>query len=110
MKETNEKKTDKEAELEKLNTKMDQATSRTAQLRGEIATLQKELSELASMQAEMDKLRQEEKALFTKNKPEIEAGIDGVKLALKVLNEYYAKGDEEKSHESSDGAGASIIG
>merc|ERR1719221_1928970 len=35
-------------------------------------------------------------------------GIEGVKLALKVLNEYYAK--DGKSHQSADGAGEGIIG
>merc|ERR1719333_973805 len=35
-------------------------------------------------------------------------GIEGVKLALKVLREYYAKGD--KAHSSADGAGSGIIG
>merc|ERR1719439_283789 len=37
----------------------------------------------------------------------MEQGIKGVKLALKVLKEYYAKDD---SHESADGAGSGIIG
>merc|ERR1719472_609495 len=35
-------------------------------------------------------------------------GINGVQMALKVLKDYYAKGD--KSHESADGAGSGIIG
>merc|ERR1719207_499071 len=35
-------------------------------------------------------------------------GVEGVKLALKVLREYYAKGD--KAHSSADGAGSGIIG
>merc|ERR1719313_2829745 len=35
-------------------------------------------------------------------------GIEGVKKALSVLKEYYAKAD--KSHGSSDGAGSGIIG
>merc|ERR1719389_1652725 len=38
----------------------------------------------------------------------MEQGIKGVKLALKVLREYYAKAD--KGHGSAEGAGASIIG
>merc|ERR1712007_422900 len=37
-----------------------------------------------------------------------EQGIKGVKLALKVLKDYYAKAD--KSHGSADGAGSGIIG
>ena len=37
----------------------------------------------------------------------MEKGLDGVKLALKVLTEYYAK---EADHASADGAGSGIIG
>merc|ERR1719263_2290045 len=47
-------------------------------------------------------------AIFDKNSAEMEKGIKGVKLALKVLNEYYAKAD--KAHSSADGAGSGIIG
>jgi len=38
----------------------------------------------------------------------MEKGLNGIKMALKVLNEYYAKAD--KSHDSSDGASTGIIG
>lgn len=106
--ETNMKKDDKTAEIEKLTAKIDSMTSESKQLKGEIATLQKELGELTSSQAEMDKLRAEEKALFEANSAETEKGLNGVKLALKVLNEYYSKSD--KAHSSSDGASSGIIG
>jgi len=106
--ETNMKKEDKTAEIEKLTAKIDAMTSESKQLKGEIATLQKELGELTSSQAEMDKLRAEEKALFEANSAETEKGLNGVKLALKVLNEYYSKAD--KAHSSSDGASSGIIG
>merc|ERR1712048_1047620 len=39
---------------------------------------------------------------------EMEKGLNGVKMALKVLNEYYSKSD--KAHSSSDGASTGIIG
>merc|ERR1712222_274148 len=78
------------------------------QLKEEVATLQKELAELANTQAEMDKIRADEKAVYEKNKPEMERGLKGIKLALKILNDYYAKAD--KAHSSSDGAGSGIIG
>merc|ERR1719434_92077 len=107
MAETETKKADKEAAIEKLSTQIDSMTSRSAKLKEEVATLQAELSALAKAQAEMDKLRAEEKAAFDKNSAEMEKGIKGVKLALKVLNEYYAK---DKSHSSADGAGSGIIG
>jgi chromosome segregation ATPase len=108
MAETEAKKADKEADIEKLSTSIDSMTARTAKLKEEVATLQKELSELTSAQAEMDKLRAEQKSAFDTNSAEMEKGVKGVQLALKVLNEYYAK--DGKAHGSADGAGSGIIG
>merc|ERR1712204_105711 len=106
--ESNAKKDAKTTEIKKLSTKIDQMTSRSAQLKGEVAELEKGLSALAKAQAEMDKIRLEEKEEYTKAKAEMEAGIKGVQLALKVLRDYYAKGD--KAHASDEGGGAGIIG
>jgi chromosome segregation ATPase len=106
--ETNAKKDDATAEFEKLTTKLDSATAQSKKLKEEVATLQKELAALAKTQSEMDRIRSEEKAAYEQNKPELEAGLKGVKLALKILNDYYAKAG--KAHSSSDGAGSGIIG
>merc|ERR1712232_655430 len=97
-----------DALFEKLTTKHSQATAKSTQLKNQIATLQKELAELADTQASMNTIREEEKATFDKNHPEMEQGLKGVKLALKILNDYYAKA--EKAHGSADGAGSGIIG
>merc|ERR1711953_1311491 len=105
--ETNAKKDAKTTEIKKLSTKIDQMTSRSAQLKGEVAELEKGLSALAKAQAEMDKIRLEEKEQYTKAKGEMEAGIKGVQLALKVLRDYYAK---DKAHAADEGGGAGIIG
>merc|ERR1711953_321699 len=105
--ETNAKKEAKTTEFKKLSTKIDQMTPRSAQLKGEVAELEKGLSALAKAQAEMDKIRLEEKEEYTKAKAEMEAGIKGVQLALKVLRDYYAK---DKAHASDEGGGAGIIG
>merc|ERR550514_1550323 len=88
--------------------KIDSMSARSATLKSEVKALQNELAELARRQAEMDKIRSEEKAVYDANRPEIEEGIEGVKLALKVLKEYYAK--EDKSHEAAEGAASGIIG
>jgi len=106
--ESTAKKEEADALFEKLTTKFDKASARSKQLKEEVATLQKELAELAETQAEMDKIRADEKAVYEKNKPEMEQGLKGIKLALKILNDYYAKAD--KAHSSSDGAGSGIIG
>merc|ERR1719497_135263 len=105
--ETNAKKDDKTAEIEKLTTKIDQMSARSAKLKEEVAALQKALADLMSSQAEMDKLREEESTAYKKNKAELDQGLDGVKLALKVLSDYY---DSDASHNAAEGAGSSIIG
>lgn len=107
LSENRAKRDDKSARIEKLSAKIDQATARTEELEGEVAALEKALAALAATQAEMDKVRQEENALFVKTKAELEQGLEAVKLALKVLREYYAK--EDKSHDAAEGAAGGII-
>jgi len=107
LRESKEKKADKSAEIETQTTRIDQAAAKSAKLKEEVATLENELSKLAKGQAEMDKLRGEEKASFEDTKAELEKGLAGLKAALKVLNEYYAK--EGKAHDAADGAGDGII-
>merc|ERR1719411_275324 len=105
--ETTAKKEEKTAEIEKLTTKIDQMSAASAKLKEEVAALQKALADLAAAQSEMDKLREEESAVYKKNKADMEEGLQGVKLALKVLSDYYSA---DASHEAAKGAGASIIG
>merc|ERR1712039_709345 len=88
--------------------KIDQMSARSAQLKEQVAALQKALAELAAAQAEMNKMRRDENAAFVKNKADMEQGLEGVKLALKILREYYAKDD--KAHAAAEGAGGGIIG
>merc|ERR1719512_248533 len=56
---------------------------------------------------ELDRIREEEKATFDDSKAALDKGLAGVKAALKILTEYYAKDD--KAHEAADGAGGGII-
>merc|ERR1712113_1059338 len=52
-------------------------------------------------------LRREEKAAFTDSKAELEKGLTGIKMAIKILNDYYGGGD--KAHDAAAGTGSSII-
>eukprot|EP00747_Dinoflagellata_sp_TGD_P153599 gnl/TRDRNA2_/TRDRNA2_177414_c1_seq1.p1 gnl/TRDRNA2_/TRDRNA2_177414_c1~~gnl/TRDRNA2_/TRDRNA2_177414_c1_seq1.p1 ORF type:complete len:678 (+),score=264.66 gnl/TRDRNA2_/TRDRNA2_177414_c1_seq1:86-2119(+) len=106
LSENNAKKDDNDAEISKLSTKIDSMTAESAKLKEEVTVLQKELAEIASTQVEMDKVRSEEKAEYMTAKAELEQGVAGIKMALKVLREYYA-GDA--SHETSSDAGEGII-
>ena len=106
MAETKQKKIEKSAEVEHLSTKIDQKSSASAKLKEEVATLQQELAAMAKSQAEMDTLRSEQKSVYEVNKADTEQGLEGVKLALKVLRDYYSKA--EKS--SQGGASTGVIG
>lgn len=106
--ETNLKKDDKSSEIEKLTAKIESQKSTSAKLKEQVATLQAELAQLARSQAEMDKIRAEEKAVFENSSSDTEKALEGVKQALKVLNEYYSK--QDKAHSSAGGASTGIIG
>merc|ERR1740130_897764 len=102
------KKDDLTAESDKLSTKIAQDKSASAKLKEEVATLQNELAGMAKAKTDADNLRAEEKAAFDKNSAEMKQGIEGVKKALQVLKDYYAKGDAQGA--SSEGVGNGIIG
>merc|ERR1719240_1869239 len=102
------KKDDLTAQSDKLSTSIAQKKAASAKLKEEVATLQEELANMAKSKAEADKLRAEQSATYKKNSAEMKMGIEGVKKALSVLKEYYAKGD--KSHSAAEGAGSGIIG
>merc|ERR1719413_145187 len=55
----------------------------------------------------MDQIRKQENKDFKANSADMSQGLEGVKLALKVLRDYYGK---EKAHDAAEGAGANIIG
>jgi len=106
--ETSANKQDKETEQTKLSTKIEQMSYRSANLKEQVATLQKELAAAAKGQAEWDKFRQEENAAFKSNSAEMQEGLQGVKMALKVLREYYATAD--KAHGAAGGSATGIVG
>jgi len=95
MGETKAKKEKLTGVVEDLTTKIAKANADIKKLAEEIATLQDELAKLAKLQAEMDKNRIEEHEEFLAVKADLEQGLEGIRAALKVLREYYAKGAEE---------------
>jgi len=107
LSEADAKKADLTAESDKLSTSKAQKEAKSAKLKEEVATLNSELASMAKSKGEADKLRAEEKAAYDKNSAEMKMGIKGVKLALKVLKDYYAKAD--KAHGAAEGAGSGII-
>merc|ERR1719195_1806928 len=102
----NQQKSDKTAEIAKLTSRIDVMSARSAQLKSEVAALQDELAKLAKSQVQLDNLRAEEKTLYEKTRADLEKGLEGLKLALKILTEYYAT---DKAHSAAEGAGNGII-
>jgi uncharacterized protein YlxW (UPF0749 family) len=103
---TTGRKGEKTNEIKKLSNSIDQMSARSAELKSEVAALQKELADMAKSQSSWDKFRQEENAIYKTNHAEVTEGLEGVKTALKVLRDYYAKGDAT----AATGAATGIIG
>jgi len=77
------------AELSALNAKFDQKKASLVKMRELIATLHKELASIARFEAKASLMRSEEVAVFSKNKAEMQKGLNGIRLALKILKEKY---------------------
>mmetsp|Transcript_87339 Transcript_87339/g.154839 ORF Transcript_87339/g.154839 Transcript_87339/m.154839 type:complete len:690 (-) Transcript_87339:106-2175(-) len=90
MQQGKEKQDDSQNMFNKLSGKVEQRVSRVAKLQDEIKTHHQELVDVATSQAEMDKIRREERAFFEKEQPKVKAGLEGVKLAIKVLRDFYS--------------------
>jgi len=125
MAKTAEKKSELQADIAKLTTKIDVAAARSAKLKEEVAELESELAALSKLQAEMDQTRVDEHSAFVQAKADLEEGISGVQGALSVLREYYASSKSASllqdplelapapelapMHSKAEGAGGSII-
>jgi len=127
MSKTKAKKDELSADIEKLTAKIDKATAASTGLKEDVKELQKELAELEETQAEMDKIREETNAAYEQAKKDLEQGLEGVRMALQVLRDYYGAKEEAllqdngrfdafmqqpaapEKHEKSSGAGGGII-
>jgi chromosome segregation ATPase len=120
MGKTKKKRAELEHDQEVLTAKIDKAKATSAKLKEEVATLQKEIADTVASQAEIDKIYAEEKETFKVTKADLEQGLEGVRMALKVLKDYYAAGGaallqgkqpaDPGTHSKSSGAASGIIG
>lgn len=104
-------------DIEGYTAKMDKAKSRSIKLKDEVAGTQAALADITKSQAELDQIRREENGVFRVTKTDLEQGLKGVRMALKILKEYYASSTGfvqqpalEAGHSKASGAGTSIIG
>jgi len=105
-------------DIEKYTSKIDKAKADSVKLKDEVATLQRELYSIAKSQSDANSLRKEESTAYRTAKVNLEQGLDGVRMALKVLRDYYSNAGsalvqqptDPGTHSSAAGAGGGIIG
>merc|ERR1719353_847477 len=89
---------------------IDKHTSNSERVKSEVATLEQEVATMVRQKAEMDSIRQQEKADYEFNIAEAAKSVQEIKLALNVLRDFY--GNYEKDHDgfsSSDGGGQGVM-
>jgi len=84
-----EKRVELTADISKLTARIDKATAKSADLKNEVKDVQAQLAVLAREQAELDRIRAEQKAEAQQIKKDLEEGIEAVGRALTVLRDYY---------------------
>jgi len=80
-----------QAKVDTLSTRIEKAEAGVAKLKQEVSALQGQLTNLAKSQKTMDAMRAQEKEEFVAAKKDYQDGLEGVRVALNVLREYYAK-------------------
>jgi ElaB/YqjD/DUF883 family membrane-anchored ribosome-binding protein len=111
MAETQAKLDDKNDDISKVSTKVDQQSAESAKLVDEINTLQEELSDIVQSQKSMDEIRAKQKTLYEKETEELQRALQGTQAALRVLRDYYSKDDDGSEDSTSQGgASAGVMG
>jgi len=116
MGETKQKIDELKYDIEKYSSKIDKSKADSATLKDEVATLQRELSKIAKSQADATAVRQEENKAYLEAKTDLEQGLSGVRMALKVLRDYYSgagafvQQPEDLSVHKASETGGTIIG
>jgi len=88
--ETKQKIDELKYDVEKYTSKLDKARSDSATLKMYVNTLHNQVAEVIRSQSEADKLRLKENKVYVQAKADLEQGLAGLRLALKILREYYA--------------------
>jgi len=122
-------KADKTATQEKLQSRLDKATTSQADLQQTVKVLEAEIAELDQGTAKATQIRTEEHATYLKSSKDFKDAADAVEKAIKVLKDFYEgnasflqtssqqQSEEDEDDDASDGssskgsdAGAMIIG
>jgi len=113
MADTKQKTMELKHDLESQSAKIDKAKSKSAKLKDEVAGLQSALADLAKSKSELDSVRRAENKVYEATKADLTQGLKGVRMAVKVLKDYYggaAAFVQGAPHTKASGAGSGILG
>lgn len=107
LKESNTKKDELTKGIAKLTTSIESMTAKSTELKEQVAEIQHFLSKLTTDQADMDAMRKRESKDYMASKADLEMGLQGVAIAMRILKDYYGK---DAAHDAAEGAGTTLIG
>lgn len=118
MKDTKQKTEQLKYDIEKLSSRIDKAMADSAMDKDDVAVLNSELADIFKRQAQADTLRIEEHKVYVQTKSDLEQGLQGIRMGLKLLRDYYASEpvvllEQPVSlgvHSKASGSGSGIIG
>jgi chromosome segregation ATPase len=116
LKESNTAKAEKEGKLDKVNSRLEAATSTTSTLTEEVATLSGEIAENDAALKTATDVRQKEKAEFLVVEKDLSESQEACAAATEVLREYYEgaslvqTGQKTASQTDEQGDGSGILG
>jgi chromosome segregation ATPase len=101
----------KEMELEKLDTRIEKASTSKQDLEEQVAGNSEEIASMQKSEAELTKIRNDEHAAFVKVDADFTAAAEAVDDAIDALKEYYGDAsfvqtDSETESESTDSSGS----
>eukprot|EP00933_Yihiella_yeosuensis_P023413 TRINITY_DN18231_c0_g2_i1.p1 TRINITY_DN18231_c0_g2~~TRINITY_DN18231_c0_g2_i1.p1 ORF type:complete len:693 (-),score=245.36 TRINITY_DN18231_c0_g2_i1:129-2207(-) len=74
---------------EKFESRKDVGAAKITSLQNQMTKEKAQLAKLAEQQVEADKIRAEEKADYKTSNKDVELGLEGVRVAVKALRDYY---------------------
>ncbi|CAJ1372489.1 unnamed protein product [Effrenium voratum] len=110
MGKASDKKASKDSDIQTVSTRIDAAASKSTSLKKQVVAIKAELSTLAETEANMTKIRQEEKSMFQQNEPETVKGMEGVKSALRTLRDFYKSSGVQVTSGERKGTATGVIG
>eukprot|EP00933_Yihiella_yeosuensis_P045952 TRINITY_DN4138_c0_g1_i4.p1 TRINITY_DN4138_c0_g1~~TRINITY_DN4138_c0_g1_i4.p1 ORF type:complete len:699 (-),score=233.61 TRINITY_DN4138_c0_g1_i4:821-2917(-) len=78
-----------ELTMEKFQSRKDTDSAKLATTKGQIKKAQDTLVKLAEEQKKLDEIRADEKAAFENITRDVEFGLEGIRVAIKVLRDFY---------------------